>query len=124
MIKATTRLVWKNPYVLHDPENTEIMIKATTRLVWKNPYVLHDPENTCSYHVLGRWQVLGQKLVEEAMEAGNPKGTYLFYMLELLSGPHLESGKVERVLRHLGPLKEKEDMVWLRATTIRQFGLA
>lgn len=52
-----------------------------------------------------------RKLVEEAMEAENPKGTYLLCMLELLSNPHLESGKDERVLRRLVPLKEKEDMV-------------
>lgn len=65
-----------------------------------------------------------RKLVEEAMEARNSKGTYLFLMLELLSDPHLESDEVERVLRLLGPLKENENMLWLRATIIRQFDLA
>lgn len=45
-------------------------------------------------------------------------------MLELLSGPHLESDEVEQNLRLLGPLNENKDMVWVRATTIRQFGLA
>lgn len=66
----------------------------------------------------------GQRLVEEAMKAGNPRGTYLFCMLALLSSPHLDSDEVERVLGPLGSLKEKEDMVWLRKATIRHFGLA
>lgn len=58
------------------------------------------------------------------MEAENPKGTYLFCMLELLNGSHLEPDNVERIFRFLRPLKENEDMVWLRAMTIRQFGQA
>lgn len=58
------------------------------------------------------------KLVEEAMKAGNSKATYLFCMLELLTSPHLESAEVDRVLSLLESLKEREDMVWLRATVI------
>ncbi|KAB1227986.1 hypothetical protein CJ030_MR1G022973 [Morella rubra] len=53
----------------------------------------------------------GLKLVEEAMEAENPKGTYMFCILKLLNGLHLESDDVERVFRFLGPLKENGDMV-------------
>lgn len=44
----------------------------------------------------------GLKLLEEAMEARNPKATYLFCMLELLRGADLESDDVERVFRLLG----------------------
>lgn len=66
----------------------------------------------------------GRKLVEEAMEAENPKATYLFCMLELQTSPHLESVKVDRVLSLLGSLKDKEDMVCLRATVIMEFSLS
>ncbi|KAB1222990.1 hypothetical protein CJ030_MR2G020041 [Morella rubra] len=62
----------------------------------------------------------GLKLEEKAMEARNPKGTYLFCMLELLNGPHLKSDDVDRVFRFLGPLKDNEDMMWVRMTTIQQ----
>ncbi|KAB1212840.1 hypothetical protein CJ030_MR5G010140 [Morella rubra] len=55
------------------------------------------------------------------MEARNPKVTYLFCMLELLSSPHLESDDVARVFRFLGPLKDIKDMMWLRRTIIQQF---
>lgn len=45
-------------------------------------------------------------------------------MLELLSDPRLESDYIARVSRFLRPLKQNEDMIWLRVTTIRQFSLA
>lgn len=61
----------------------------------------------------------GLKLVEEAMEVGNTKVTYLFCMLELLNGPHLESHDVDRVLIFLGSLKDNANMMWVRRTTIQ-----
>lgn len=45
---------------------------------------------------------------------------YLFCMLELLNGSHWESDDVERVFRFLGPLKDNEDMMWIRQMTIQQ----
>lgn len=75
----------------------------------------------CNLDVLFLWGVSamflegneprGRRLVEEAMEARNPKTTYLFSMLELLTSPHLESAKVDWVLGFLESLKENEDMV-------------
>ncbi|KAB1226755.1 hypothetical protein CJ030_MR1G022546 [Morella rubra] len=56
------------------------------------------------------------------MEARNTKVTYLFCMLELLNGPHLESHDVDRVLIFLGSLKDNANMMWVRRTTIQQFG--
>lgn len=41
-------------------------------------------------------------------------------MLELLRGSDLESDNVERVFRLLGPLKENEDMGWLRNHVAQQ----
>lgn len=38
------------------------------------------------------------------MEAENAKRTYLFCMLELLNGPHLEFDDVKQVLKFLRPL--------------------
>lgn len=59
----------------------------------------------CNLDVLFLWSIrvmfvkagesMGRKLVEEAMEAGNSKATYLFCMLELLTSPHLESDEVD-----------------------------
>lgn len=63
----------------------------------------------------------GLELVEEAMKAGNLKAMYLFCMLELLNGPHLESFDVVRVFSLLRPLKNTADMMWLRRITIEQF---
>lgn len=75
----------------------------------------------CNLDVLFLWGVgvmflegnkpRGWRLVENAMEAKNPKTTYLFCMLELLTSPHLESAKVDWVLGLLESLKENEDMV-------------
>lgn len=48
----------------------------------------------------------------------------LFCVLELLNDPHLESDEIKQVFKFLGPLKEKENMVWPRVMTIRQFNLA
>ncbi|KAB1223043.1 hypothetical protein CJ030_MR2G022354 [Morella rubra] len=64
----------------------------------------------------------GLKLVEEALKATNIKGTNVFYILELLNGSHLEFDDVEWVFKFLGPLKDNEDMMWIRQKTIRQFG--
>lgn len=70
-------------------------------------------------------ELRGRKLMEEAMEAENPKATYLFCMLELQTSPYLESVEVDRVLSLLGSsLKDKEDMLWLRAIVIMQFSLS
>ncbi|KAB1227985.1 hypothetical protein CJ030_MR1G022972 [Morella rubra] len=63
----------------------------------------------------------GLKLVDEAMEAENPKASYLFCMLELLRGSDLKFEDMERVFKCLGPLKENENMLWLRDRTIQQF---
>lgn len=63
----------------------------------------------------------GLKLVDEAMEAENPKASYLFYMLELLRGSDLDFDDMERVFKCLGSLKENVNMLWLRDRTIQQF---
>lgn len=55
------------------------------------------------------------------MEAGNPKASYLFCMLEFLRGFDMKPGYVERVFQRLGFLKENENMLWLRDRTIQQF---
>lgn len=70
---------------------------------------------------MGNNYIQGLKLLEEAMEARKAKVKCMFCMLELLKGSNLESNNVERVFKYLGPLKENENMVWIRSTTIRQF---
>ncbi|KAB1209442.1 hypothetical protein CJ030_MR6G023773 [Morella rubra] len=72
--------------------------------------------------IVGDNNIKSLKLVEEVMEAGNAKGSYLFCMLKLLNGPHLEFDDVNRVLRFLGLLKNNEDMMWVKQMTIQQFG--
>lgn len=61
------------------------------------------------------------RLVEEATEVRNPKGTYLFCMLELLRGTDLGPKDLKWVCRHLGSMKKNEDMGWLRDHVVRQF---
>lgn len=55
------------------------------------------------------------------VEATNIKGTNVFYILELLNGSHLEFDDVEWVFKFLGPLKDNEDMMWIRQKTIQKF---
>ncbi|KAB1228099.1 hypothetical protein CJ030_MR4G013701 [Morella rubra] len=68
------------------------------------------------------WKFMrGFKMVTRSMEVGRPQGTYLYCMLELLTGEAL-AAQAKQVYHLLQRLRESYEMVWLREATILSWG--